>query len=65
MLRPNKFKPSETTMAYVFAFLLFVVGIAAIVFSVLRAQWFLGFSGLGIIGVATIYLLAAIRRRPL
>ena len=52
-------------MAYVFAFLLFVVGIAAIVFSVLRAQWFLGFSGLGIIGVATIYLLAAIRRRPL
>jgi uncharacterized membrane protein len=65
MLRPSKFKRSETTIAYGFSILLFVVGIAAIVFSLLRAQWLLGFSGLGIISVATIYLLAAIRRRPL
>jgi hypothetical protein len=65
MLRPTKFKRSETAIAYIFAALLFVVGITAIVFSLLRAQWLLGFSGLGITGVATIYLLAAIRRRPL
>ncbi len=65
MLRPNKFKRSETAIAYVFAVVLFIAGITVIVFSVLRAQWFFGLSGLGIIGIATVYLVAAIRRRPL
>jgi hypothetical protein len=65
MLRPTKFKPFETAIAYIFAALLFLVGITALVLAFLRTQFLLGLSGLGIIGIATIYLVAANRRRPL
>jgi hypothetical protein len=65
MLRPTKFKPAETAIAYIFAILLFIVGITALVFALLRTQVFLGLSGLGAIGIGTLYLRAANRRRPL
>ena len=62
MLRPTKFKPVETAIAYIFAILLFIVGITALVFALFRSQFVLG---LGAIGIGTLYLRAANRRRPL
>lgn len=65
MLRREKFSKTERWMVWLIALILFVAGGAGVGLGIGRGESKIGFAGIGVIALAIIYLIAAIRRRPL
>ncbi len=65
MLRRGKFSRTETWLIWLIGLVLLVAGALGIGLAVTRGDWKIGLAGAGVIALASIYLSAAIRRRPL
>jgi hypothetical protein len=65
MLRPKKFRPFEITILFGLALLLLGTGIFGLSLAFQQAHWRLALASMGILVLATIYLCAAWRGRPL
>jgi len=65
MLRPKKFRPFETVILWAIAVLLLGVGIFSIILAFRFGHFVLALSSVGVILIAIIYVLAAVRGRPL
>lgn len=65
MLRRGKFGRTETGLVWMIALGLFAAGGTGIALAVARGEWKIGLLGAGVIALGAIYLLAALRRRPL
>jgi hypothetical protein len=65
MLRPDKFTRTETWLVWLIASVLLAAGATGISLAIARGQGTLGIASVGVIAVALIYLIAAVRRRPL
>jgi len=65
MLRRGKFKVYETAIVAIFAILLFGVGLTGLTLALTRGQLPLALASLGAIAIGSLYLFAALRRRPL
>jgi hypothetical protein len=65
MLRRGKFSRTETWLIWLIALFLFTAGVAGIALALARSEWKIGLAGAGVAALAAIYLVAAIRRRPL
>jgi hypothetical protein len=65
MLRPKKFHPFETLILFGISVLLLGAGIVGLFLAFQRAHWSLALASGGILILATIYLCAAKRGRPL
>jgi hypothetical protein len=65
MLRPGKFTRIEAAIAWIFGFLLFAAGLTGAALAFTESNWRLGAASIGAIGIGILYILAALRRRPL
>jgi len=65
MLRPKKFRPFETIILWGIVLLLVGAGIVGGFLALQRAHWRLALASAGIFVLATVYLCAARRGRPL
>jgi hypothetical protein len=65
MLRRGKFSRIDTLLVWLIAFFLFAAGAIGIWLALTRSDWRIGLAGAGGIAFGAIYLIAAIRRRPL
>ena len=65
MLRRKRFTRLEITLLCFFAAVLLVAGMAGIFLAAETAHWRLALVSLGVLGLATVYLLAAQRGMPL
>jgi hypothetical protein len=65
MLRPNKFRAFETKIVLGIGLLLLVFGTTGGFLALQRTNWRLGLASAGIVGLAGVYVWAAIRGRPL
>jgi len=65
MLRPKPFRPFETRILWGMALLLMGVAMVGVALGIYRGEWRLLLASAGIGGLATIYVCAARRGRPL
>ena len=65
MLRPGKFRPGEMAIVWGIGFLLFAAGIVGAILALQQADWRLAFASAGVFVIATVYLRAAKREKPL
>jgi hypothetical protein len=65
MLRPQKLRPYERFLLCCFGLLWFGAGLACALFAFKAARWRFIAVGVGAIGLAGVYLLAAKRGKPL
>jgi uncharacterized membrane protein YhaH (DUF805 family) len=65
MLRRGKFGRTEVWLVWLIALGLFAGGATGIGLAIARGDGNIGLAGAGVIALAAIYLIAAIRRRPL
>jgi hypothetical protein len=65
MLRRGKFSKTEGWLVWLIGLILFAAGGTGVGLGISRGEWKIGFAGIGMIALAVIYLIAAIRRRPL
>jgi hypothetical protein len=65
MLRRKKFTRFEIILLYFFATMLFVAGAGGVFLAAGRGHWRVALASFGILGIATVYLVAAKRGMPL
>jgi hypothetical protein len=65
MLRRGKLRKTEVWLIWLIALSLLAAGATGIGLGVIRGEWKLALPGAGVIALGVIYLIAAIRRRPL
>jgi hypothetical protein len=65
MLRPKKFKRSETIILGAIAALLLAAGSVGVLLGIAQSHWQLALASAGVLCLAALYLLAARRGRPL
>jgi hypothetical protein len=64
-LRRGKFSKTEVSIALFFAALLFLAGFAGVALGIRNREWRVAVSGAGGVLLGLLYLVAAIRGRPL
>lgn len=65
MLRRKRFTRFEIVLLCFFAALLVVAGVGGIFIAAWQFHWRFAFASLGVLGLATVYILAAKRGMPL
>ena len=65
MLRRGKFNRTEKWLVWLIASFLLAAGATGIGLAIARGEVKLGIASIGVIALAIIYLIAAVRRRPL